>query len=147
MGLVAEFEIHCEGLPLVEVARSLPDASVLLELQYNHGRRPLFLITVTEADHSTTADALTDAYDVGEWSFVGQAGDTRRYQAHPALSFAEQLGDHVDDLAGLEALATVEAIVERIEVVPQGWRQRGWFADRDAFRQFLDDVGTPTAGD
>jgi predicted DNA binding protein len=54
----------------------------------------------------------------------------------PALSLEEQLGDHLDDLEGLEALATADAIIERITVVPDGWRQTGWFADRDAFRKF-----------
>lgn len=29
-----------------------------------------------------------------------------------------------------------EAIVERIQVRPFGWRQTGWFADRDAFDAF-----------
>ncbi|MDS0282761.1 helix-turn-helix domain-containing protein [Haloarcula onubensis] len=136
MGLVAEFDIHCDGLPLVEVARSLPEASLVLELQYNHGRRPLFLVTVTGGSRSAIADALADAYDVAEWALVGRAGETRRYQARPALSLEEQLGRYVDDLDGLEALATADAIIERIEVCPYGWRQTGWFADREAFRQF-----------
>jgi len=136
MGLVAEFEIHCEGLPLVGVARTLPEASLVLELQFNHGRRPLFLVTVNGGATTAIADALTDADDVGEWCLVGRAGDTRRYQVHPAFSLEEQLGEHLDDLAGLEALATADAIIERIEVCPQGWRQTGWFADRQEFRQF-----------
>ncbi|WP_135820108.1 helix-turn-helix domain-containing protein [Halostella litorea] len=136
MGLVAEFGIRCEALPLAGVASAVPDASLALELQYNHGRRPLFLVTATGGSRSATERALDDAYDVDRWTLVGRAGDTRRYQAVPALSFEEQLGDHIDDLAGLEALATADAIVERIDVEPDGWRQTGWFADRDAFDAF-----------
>jgi hypothetical protein len=136
MRLVAEFEIDCEALPLVPVAAAVPEATLLLELQFNHGKRPLFLVTATGGSHDAVAEALTEAYDVGEWTLVGEAGDTRRYQVVPALTFEEQLGDHVDDLSGLEALATADAIIERIEVVPDGWRQTGWFADRDAFREF-----------
>lgn len=136
MRLLAEFEVFCDALPLVEVAETVPEATILLELQFNHGERPLYLITVTDGPPQQISDALTDAYDVGEWTLVGQTGDTHRYQAVPALSFEEQLGDHIDDLAGLRALATADAIIERIEVLPDGWRQTGWFATRDAFDEF-----------
>jgi len=136
MGLVATFEIHCEALPLTGVAVAVPEATLVLELQFNHGARPLFLVTATDGSPTSVEDALADAYDVEEWTLVGRSGDTRRYQAVPALSFEEQLGDHLDDLSGLEALATADAIIERIEVLPNGWRQTGWFADRDAFAAF-----------
>ncbi|UPV76892.1 helix-turn-helix domain-containing protein (plasmid) [Halorussus limi] len=136
MGLVATFEIDCEALPLTGVAAAVPQATLILELQFNHGARPLFLVTVTDGSRTAVENALADAYDVAELTLVGRAGDTRRYQVVPALSFEEQLGDHVDDLAGLEALATVDAIIERIEVLPSGWQQTGWFADRDAFEKF-----------
>jgi predicted DNA binding protein len=55
---------------------------------------------------------------VREWTLIGEAGDTRRYQAVPALNLEAQLGDHIDDLC------------------EDGWRQTGWFADRDAFSMF-----------
>jgi len=136
MGLVAEFDIDCQALPLAGVAADVPDATLVLDMQYNHGDRPLFLVTAQDGSRAAIEDALTDAYDVGEWTLVGQAGATRRYQVRPALSLEAQLGEHLDDLAGLEALATADAIIERIEVVPDGWRQKGWFADRDEFAQF-----------
>jgi hypothetical protein len=136
MGLVAEFSIDCEALPLTDVATDVPEATVVLEMQFNHGARPLFLVTVQDGPQSDIEDALTEAYDVGEWTLVGRAGETRRYQVIPALSLEEQLGEELDDLAGLEALATADAIIERIDVVPDGWRQTGWFADRDAFSKF-----------
>lgn len=136
MGLIAEFDIDCQALPLVGVAADVPEAMLLLDLQFNHGNRPLFLVTAQNGTWSAIESAFTDAYDIEEWTFVGQAGDTRRYQIHPALSLEEQLGDQIDDLDGLEALAVAEAIIERIEVLPDGWRQTGWFADRDAFRTF-----------
>ncbi|WP_424004872.1 helix-turn-helix domain-containing protein (plasmid) [Haloarcula salina] len=136
MGLVAEFDIDCEALPLVTVARAVPEASLTFEFQYNHGRRPLFLVTTSGESKDTIESGFTDAYDVAEWTLVGRAGDTRRYKLRPALSMAEQLGDHLDDLTDLEALATADAIIERIEVRTDGWTQTGWFADRDAFEQF-----------
>lgn len=136
MGLVAEFGIRCGALPLVGVASAVPDASITLELQYNHGNWPMFLATVTGGSEDAFEHALADAYDVGDWSLIGRAGNSRRYQAVPALRFEEQLGNHIEDLAGLEALATADAIIERIDVNADGWRQTGWFADRDAFDEF-----------
>ncbi len=136
MGLVAEFEMDCEALPLTGVASAVPDATLIIELQFNHGNRPVFLVTVTGGSQTAVESAFTEAYDIGEWTLVGQAGETRRYQARPTLSFEEQLGDHLDDLAELEALATADAIIERIEVIPDGWRQTGWFADRQVFGRF-----------
>lgn len=136
MGLVAEFDIHCEVLPLVEVAAAVPETTLVLDLQFNHGDRPLFIATVTDGSQAAIEEALTDAFDVGEWTLIGQAGETRRYQVSPALGFEEQLGDHIEDLSGLESLATAEAIIERIEVNTDGWRQSGWFANRKAFSEF-----------
>lgn len=136
MGLVAEFDIDCQALPLAGVAMAVPEATLTLDMQFDHGNRPLLLVTVQDGSQTAVENAFTEAYDVGEWTLVGQAGDTRRYQVLPALSLEEQLGDHLDDLAGLEALATADAIIERIDVVPDGWRQTGWFADRDAFSKF-----------
>jgi hypothetical protein len=136
MGLVAEFDIDCEALPLAGVAAAVPDADLTLELQFNHGRRPQFLVTATGGPRTGLERALDDARDVGAWTLVGRAGDTRRYKVRPALSFGEQLGDHVADLSNLEALATADAIVERIEVRPEGWRQTGWFADRATLDEF-----------
>jgi len=136
MGFVAEFDIHCEALPLTDVAAAVSDATLVLELQFNHGARPLFLLTTRGGSRPAIETALSDAYDVEEWTLVGVAGDTRRYQIVPALSLEEQLGAHIDDLDGLEALATADAIIERIEARPTGWRQAGWFADRESFGAF-----------
>jgi len=136
MGLVAEFTIDCDALPLVDVAAAVPEAKIILALQFNHGERPVFLITVTGGATRPLETALTDAHDVGDWTRIGEAGDTRRYQIQPALSFEEQLGGQIDDLAGLEELATAEAFIDRIIVETDGWRQTGWFADREAFSKF-----------
>jgi hypothetical protein len=136
MGLVAEFDIDCEALPLAGVAADVRKATLTLDMQFNHGNRPLFLVTVQDGSQSAIENAFTDAYDVAEWTLIGQAGETRRYQVLPALSLEEQLGEYLDDLAGLEALATADAIIERIDIVPDGWRQTGWFANRDAFSKF-----------
>ena len=136
MGLVAEYQIDCDALPLTEVATTIPDAILTLDLQFNHGDRPRFLVTIQGGSQSSIETAFSDAFDVGAWTLVGQAEETFRYQVRPALSFEEQLGDSLEDVAGLEALATADAIIERIEVLPSGWRQTGWFANRDTFGEF-----------
>ncbi|MFC3960273.1 helix-turn-helix domain-containing protein [Halovivax cerinus] len=136
MGLVAEFDIECPALPLAGVASAVPEATIGLDLQYNHGDRPPFVVTVTDGSRRALEPALTDADDVATWTLIGDAGSTRRYRARPAYSFADQLGDAIDDLEGLTDLATEDAIIERIEVLPGGWRQTGWFLDRTAFDAF-----------
>ena len=136
MGLVAEFDIACEHLPLVGVAAAVPAATLTLELQYNHGDRPPFIVTATGGSRAALERAFDDARDVAAYALVGRAGDARRYQALPALSFEEQLGAHVDDLEGLEALATADAVIDRIAVTDEGWTQTGWFADRATFDEF-----------
>jgi predicted DNA binding protein len=136
MGLIAEFEIHCEALPLAELAANVPDAMLILELQFNHGNRPLFLVTARGGSKRELEHALSASHDVKDWTHVGRTEDTHRYQIRPALSFEQQLGDEIGDLTGLKALATAEAIIERIEVREYGWDQTGWFASRDAFSDF-----------
>ena len=136
MPLVAEFDIGCEHLPFVSVASRLPGATLVLTLQFNHDELPLFVLSVTDGDRETVEEAFADAAVVGEYTVLGTAGDTRRYQVQPGRSLEDHLGPHLDDLSGLEALATAEAVIERIEVLPTGWRQSGWFANRAAFDEF-----------
>jgi len=136
MGLVAEFAIHCPALPLTEIAAAVPEADVVVEMQYNHGRRPLFVTHVTHDDPAPVEAAFDSSEFVAEYVLVGRAGETRRYQIEPALSLAETLGDALEDLDGLRALATAEASIDRIQVTPEGWIQSGWFADRAAFDDF-----------
>jgi len=139
MGLVAEYEIPCAHLPLVDVAAAVPDATLDVEIQFNHGARPPFLVHATHDDHAPIERAFASSTFVDTYALVGRAGETRRYQIRPSVSMEAQLGDHLDDLDDLRALATAEAIVERIRVTPTGWVQTGWFADRaafDAFRAF-----------
>jgi len=139
MGLVAEYGIPCEHLPLVDVAAAVPDATLDVDIQFNHGDRPPFLVYATHDDHASIEDAFDNSAFVDAAALVGRAGETRRYQIRPAVGMDTLLGDHLDDLDDLRALATAEAIVERIRVTPTGWVQTCWFADRaafDAFRTF-----------
>lgn len=136
MGLVAEYEIPCEHLPFVEVAAAVPDATLEIELQFNHGERPPFVVYATHGTPMEIERAFESTAFVAESVLIGRAGETSRYQVTPAVGLEARLGDHLDDLAGLRALATSDAIIERIRVTPTGWVQTGWFADRAAFDEF-----------
>jgi len=136
MGLVAEFEITCEVLPFVSVLADLPDADIEVEMQLNHGDTPLFFAYVTGAPATDVEAAFADASFVGEQTLVGRAGETLRYQVVPGPDMEAHMGDAIDDLDGLRALAEAEAIIDRIEVTRTGWVQAGWFADRAAFDEF-----------
>lgn len=135
MGLVAEFEIHCEALPLVEVADAVPAATIEVQIQFNHGDRPPFIVHVTDGSHDAVERALESSSFAAAYTVLGEAGETRRYQVVPAVGLADQLGGQVD-LSGLRALATTESAIERIRVAPNGWIQTGWFANRGAFHEF-----------
>lgn len=135
MGLVAEFEVRCERLPLVAVAAAVPEATLLVRMQPNGGERRRFIVRVPEGPIPAVERAFEDAAFVGEYRLVGRAGETRRYKVRPGVGMDEQLGDDVD-VDGLRALASADAVIERIRVTPSGWIQSGWFADRAAFDEF-----------
>jgi len=142
MGLIAEFEVGCEALPLVDVARAVPAATLTVQMvPHSDGHTP-FLVRVVEGPATAVEDAFADSGFVGDYARLGTEGDaeseTRRYQVIPAVGFEAQLGDHVDDLDGLRALAAEDATIDRIEVTPEGWRYAGWFADRDVFDEALE---------
>ena len=137
MGLVAEYEIAFEQLPLVEVAATVPEATLTVDVgQPNQGGPPPFVVRVADGP----IDAVEQAFDrvafVDSWSRIERTAETARYQLVPATTMDEQLGRHVDQPDQLRALASNESIVERIEVTPEGWRQQRWFADRSAFEQY-----------
>jgi predicted DNA binding protein len=136
MGLVAEYEITCEHLPLVGVAAAVSGATLEVEIQFNHGDRPPFLVHATGESGTAVERAFESAAFVATYTLVGRAGETRRYKIRPAVGMDALLDDHLDDLDDLRALATTEAIVDRIRVTPNGWIQHGWFADREAFDEF-----------
>lgn len=150
MGLIAEFEVGCEALPLVDVARAVPAATLTVQMvPHSEGHTP-FLVRVVEGPTAAVEDAFEDSPFVDEYAHLGGEGqaesETRRYQVIPAVGFEAQLGDHVDDLDGLRALAAEDATIDRIEVTPEGWRYAGWLADRevfDAFREFWRSEGYP----
>ncbi|ELZ95947.1 putative DNA binding protein [Haloferax mucosum ATCC BAA-1512] len=136
MGFVAEYEITCESLPLVAVAAAVPDATLEVRMQPNHGGYTLFIVHVTGGTVESVENAFESAPFVGEYTLVGRTRETRRYQIEPAVSMDEQLGECIDDLSNLRALAATESLIDRICVTQTGWIQSGWFADRETVEEF-----------
>jgi len=139
MGLIAEYEITCESLPLVTVATDVPEATLDVELQPNQDGHPPFILHATHETPAAVENALESSSFVAGYTLVGRAGETHRYQVLPAVGLEAQLGAEIEDLSGLRALATTDSIIEQIRVTPTDWLQTGWFADRavlDEFRTF-----------
>ena len=144
MGLVAEYEITCEGLPLVGVAATVPDTTLTVEFHPSVDRYTAFLVEVTDGASGDVEQAFESAAFVETYLPVQQANETPRYRIEPAVSMDDQLGEYVDDVAELQALAAADATIHLIRVTPTGWVQAGWFADRatlDAFWSFWDRNG------
>jgi hypothetical protein len=95
-----------------EVAATISRATLEVEIQFNHGDRPPFIAHVTDGIPDSIEGAFEAAAFVAEYTLIGRAGDTRRYQIRAATSLEEQLGDHVEDLSGLPAIATTDATIE-----------------------------------
>lgn len=136
VGLVAEYEISCEGLPFVEVAAAVPAATLEVALQPSEDRYAAFDVLVVDGPTAPVERALESSAFVDEWTRVRRADGTPRYRVRPAIGMEARLGEHVDDVAELRALAASDAAIESIRVTPTGWVQSGRFADRAALAEF-----------
>lgn len=134
MGLIAEYGITCECLPLVAVAADVPEATLDVELQFNHGNRPLFIVHMTGTTEPVER-AFESATFVAEYTLVGRTDEMHRYQVLPAVGMEEQFSEQID-LSELRALASTESIIDQIRVTQTGWIQTGWFANRTALDEF-----------
>ncbi|MEY7851579.1 helix-turn-helix domain-containing protein [Natrarchaeobius sp. A-rgal3] len=136
MGLVAEYEISCEHLPLVEVATAVPRATLEVEIGPDQGGHPPFIVYAIEGESDAVAQAFDDAAFVASYTPVGRAAGADRYKIQPAIGMDALLGDHVDDLSALRELARTDSAIDRIRVTETGWIQTGWFADRETLEEF-----------
>ncbi|MFD1586324.1 helix-turn-helix domain-containing protein [Halorientalis brevis] len=137
MGLLAEYKIGFQHLPLVDVAAAVPAMTLELRVgQPNQGAPPPFFVRATGESFRALEREFETTPFVDEYARLTRDGDTRQYQVLPTASMADQLDDRVDDFPRLQALATNRSVVEQISVQPDGWVQQRWFADRDAFLDY-----------
>lgn len=134
MGYLAEYTVHCDRLPLVDVAAEHPAATLSVAVgQPNQTGPPPFAVTVQAPDLDAVEATLEDSPFVAEMVRLAADAAARRYRIVPATAMEEQLGPAVSDVERLRSLHATRAIIERIEVVRDGWRQRRRCADRAAF--------------
>jgi hypothetical protein len=127
MGLIAEFRLRSERLPLVDVAAGVPAATV--EFESVRGRPsgpPDFVVQTRGADPEAVEAAFAGADSVTDHALVVADGTARRYQCRPAGPPPEQL----------ELLGENGSVPDRVLVTPEGWNERRWFADRAEFDEF-----------
>ncbi|WP_121823329.1 helix-turn-helix domain-containing protein [Halostella salina] len=126
MGLIAEFRMVSEQLPLVDVAESVPEATVEFESVQGHpSGTPTFIVRIAGADADVIETAFADAGSVTDHSLVAEE-TTRRYRCRPTG----------DPPTNWELLADNGSIPDRVLATPSGWEERRWFADREEFDQF-----------
>lgn len=127
MGLIAEFRMTSEQLPLVDVAEDVSEATVEFESVQGHpSGAPTFIVRIVGADADAIEAAFADADSVTDHSLVVADEATRRYRCRPTG----------DPPADLELLADNGSIPDRVLATPSGWEERRWFADREEFDQF-----------
>ncbi|MFC5973175.1 helix-turn-helix domain-containing protein [Halomarina salina] len=127
MGLLAEFHLSSDHLPLVPVATVVPETTLELDQgQPRSSGTPTLILRATGEDADALEAALDDSRFVGEYSRIGRDGATRQYQLRPAGEGPESLDE----------LAVNRSVVERIVVVEDGWLERCRFADREEFAAY-----------
>lgn len=137
MGLLAEYELVFEHLPLVDVAAAVPEATLTVDVgQPNQGGPPPFDLRADGAPPGTVERALERSAFVDSYATVEATDHRGRYQVLPAATMTEQLGPHVDRPERLQELAGNESIVERAQVTEDGWWQRRRFAEWAAFERY-----------
>jgi len=135
MGLLAEYQISYQRLPLVDIATAVPETTLHLSVgRPNQAGPPPFIVRATGNAFEALEGEFETAEFVQEFSLVAQEDSIRQYRLLPAKGMIEQLA--VDDPARLRTLATVQSIIERITVTPEGWIQQRWFADREEFTAY-----------
>ena len=66
MGLLAEYELVFEHLPLVDVARAVPETTLTVEVgQPNHGGPPPFFVRAAGGSTDGLVDRMRDRLEAG----------------------------------------------------------------------------------
>lgn len=145
MGLIAEYVLSFELLPLVGVVRSVPDTDFEITVgQPNQDERPVLVVRADGGSPETLDRSLADAPVAGAVSLIDRSGSERRYRVVASLEHWEEFKEATGDPEAFVAVTTNRSIVERIHVTSEGWLQTRRFADRDefaAYRSFWRDAG------
>lgn len=139
MALVTEYELAFDHLPLVDAAAAAPETTLELEVgQPNHSGAPPLVVRATGDDFDALERALDDAAYLDEWVLVVADDPVREYRLTPHASHWTEFERATDRPEEFRELARTESVVDRIEVTADGWVQTRRFADRDAFKEYVD---------
>lgn len=129
MTLTAEFRLGSYQLPFVGVAAAVPD----LTLRLVHGEQPesgpfVFFVRAS----GSSFDGLEPAFDrspwIGEHTLITETVSMRVYRLVTTSRRPP----------AVERLRLGNTYTESVTFLPDGWRMRQQFADRDAFTTFRD---------
>lgn len=129
MALIAEFQLRSPRLPLVDVAAAVPETTLQLEGGEQSGSGSfVFFIRATGSTFNGLDTALEESPLVEEHYRVSEVGSMRLYQ----LVMASRRPTAVDELA------LGKTFSESLTFLPNGWRLRQRFADRQEFAKLRD---------
>lgn len=137
MGIVVEYHLSYEKLPLVGVAAA-SDGDIKVDVgQPNRNESPVLTVKATDVDPDFES-ILEESDAVGSYSLIDQQDGLRRYHVTPPSGhwkkFKEELGGNI----GFEPLSESSSIVESIRVTATGWTQRRRFSDRAEFADYCE---------
>lgn len=146
MGLLVEYVLAFDPLPLVDVAAAVPDATLEVDVgQPNQDETPVLVVRATGDAMESLERALEAAPAVGTCSLVDRSEGERRYRILAPAGHWEAFKAATGDPESFAAITANRSIVERIRVTPDGWRQTRRFADREEFVDYCSFWGTAGA--
>lgn len=137
MGILVEYLLSYEDLPLVDVADATGTELKLGVGQPN--RNDTSSLTVhARVESSELEDALEGSDVVGSYSVVDRQRNLSRYHVLPASDHWERFKQGFGGETEFEVLSERSSIVESIRVTPDGWVQKRRFADREDFSEYCE---------
>lgn len=135
MGLTATFHLSSPALPFTDVAASQPG----LQFQFIHWEGTdqglaLVILKVTGDELDSLDSTFAAASSVEQWSLINDSGSSHIYKVIPA----DEIGANFDEID------LQNGVPETVTVMPDGWRVRGLFPNREALiglRTFCEENG------
>lgn len=130
MAIIAEILLASQSLPLVELARALPNQEISLsQVVPVEESRFLFMLSVAADGQEAFDAAVDDQPEVVDVTPVGRTPDGWFYQL---------VAERDSDLSESHDPQRFEGALLEATITGEGWIERKVFADYDAFKTFRD---------
>lgn len=127
MGLTAEFQLRSPQLPLTNVAGAMSDLTFRLEsAKQPHSGPVVFFVRVSGPSFEGMKAAFTESPSVSEHVLISEVESMRMYQlvlANARPAFLDTLWFH-------------KTFPESVVIMPDGWRIKQQFTNRDEFSEY-----------